>query len=271
MISVFYLKSKYMNKTSIYLKYVFPIVMTWLLLPASFASTEPLKGAIKGNNEITLLATDSQKKIDKLFDMKQVNLQNYLQESKRLEQLKIYNQQLMKQLDGQSSAITGLTQSIEDITVIERQITPLLLSMIRSLEAFISLDVPFNEQERKERITFLKEMMKRGDISVAEQFRQVFESYQIEVEYGATIEASKGSVDIRGLPTNVEFLRVGRIVYLYRTFDNKKFGAWNERKKRWEKLSKEYAGDIQRAFKVANKQTAPEMLILPVAYAEKVE
>ena len=60
-------------------------------------------------------------------------------------------------------------------------------------------------------------MMERSDVTAAEKFRRVIEGYQIENDYGRTIEAYKGSTDINGNQLEVDFLRIGRVALLYQT------------------------------------------------------
>ena len=44
----------------------------------------------------------------------------------------------------------------------------------------------------------VEEVAHRVDVTVAEKFRQVLEAYQVELEYGRTIEAYTGTVDVDG-------------------------------------------------------------------------
>ena len=60
-------------------------------------------------------------------------------------------------------------------------------------------------------------MMERSDVSSAEKFRRVIEAYQIENDYGRTIEAYKGTVPINGNPQEVDFLRIGRVSLAYQS------------------------------------------------------
>ena len=59
--------------------------------------------------------------------------------------------------------------------------------------------------------------MANPDVNDAEKFRKVTEAYQIENDYGRTIEAYRGTVDINGNQQEVDFLRIGRISLSYQT------------------------------------------------------
>ena len=84
-----------------------------------------------------------------------------------------------------------------------------------------------------ERIAFLRANLDRSDVSIAEKFRQVLEAYKIENEYGRKIDAYKGSIEIEGVERDVNFLRVGRISFLYQTTDTEMSGAWDQASRSW--------------------------------------
>ena len=103
-----------------------------------------------------------------------------------------------------------LNASMDKVSVIERQITPLMIRMITGLEQFVGLDVPFLKDERAKRISSLKQMMDRADINSSEKFRRLLEAYQVEVDYGRTIEAYTALQSVDGQEREVDFLRIGR-------------------------------------------------------------
>ena len=110
--------------------------------------------------------------------------------------------------------------------------------------------------------------MERSDVSVAEKFRKVMEAFQIENEYGRTIESYKGSLEVGGASREVEFLRVGRTALLYQTIDAEIFGMWDQEQAAWVPLSAEYRNQIRNGIKMAHKQIAPNLLTLPISAPE---
>jgi hypothetical protein len=145
---------------------------------------------------------------------------------------------------------------------------PLMDRMIAGLEQFVALDVPFLEEERKNRVQNLQSLLERQDVSVAEKFRRVMEAYQIENEYGRTIENYKGSLEIGGLVREVDFLRIGRVTLVYQTTDGQSQGVWDQGSGQWVALGSEYRNRIRQGLRVARRQIAPELLLLPVPAPE---
>lgn len=210
----------------------------------------------------------AQDQIDKLGDQTHDIASNYKQVIKVVDGLKIYNGLLQKQVDNQVSEMTALADSIDKVSLIERQIVPLMVRMLDSLDEFIRLDVPFLEDERSERLLRLRGMMERSDVTAAEKFRRIIEAYEIENDYGRTIEAYKGSLDVAGKRRQVDYLRVGRVVLLYQTVGGEHTGAWEQAARRWVSLAPEqYKTDVAKGLRIARKQVAPDLLVLPIAAA----
>jgi len=200
-----------------------------------------------------------QKRVDDL-------LAEYNTLAKVVDGLKTYNSLLQRQVDNQQAEMQALSESIDNVALIERQIIPMMTRMLDSLEEFIRLDTPFLMKERTERLERLRNMMERSDVSSAEKFRRVIEAYQIENDYGRTIEAYKGTVDINGSQQEVDFLRVGRIALAYQSVGGQYTGAWDPEQRTFVDLPPEkFKTQIAEGIRVARKQVAPDLLIVPVA------
>jgi len=186
--------------------------------------------------------------------------------AKVVDGLKTYNSLLQRQVDNQESEKAALAESIDNVALIERQIVPMMTRMLDSLEEFIRLDTPFLMKERTERLARLREMMERSDVTSAEKFRRVIEAYQIENDYGRTIEAYKGTVDINGTQQEVDFLRIGRVSLAYQSVGGQYTGAWDVEEGAYVELPPEkFKTQVAQGIRVARKQIAPDLLVVPVA------
>jgi hypothetical protein len=214
-------------------------------------------------------ARKSQQKIDRLADETRDLLEDYKTVNKQIDGLKVYNGRLQKQIDNQMARIGEIDESIDQVTVIQRQMTPLVIRMIDGLEKFVELDVPFHMEERRQRIAFLRANLDRSDVSVAEKFRQVLEAYKIEAEYGRKLDAYKGSVEIDGVERDVNFFRVGRIALLYQTTDTEISGAWDQDARDWVALDRgEYRNAIMKGLRIARKEASIDLMNLPIEAPE---
>ena len=195
-------------------------------------------------------------------------LNEYNTLSKVVDGLVTYNNLLQRQVNNQEEEKAALSESISNVALIERQIIPMMTRMLDSLEQFIALDTPFLLEERTERLERLRGMMERSDVSSAEKFRRVIEAYQIENDYGRTIEAYKGTVPINGNEQEVDFLRIGRVSLAYQSVGGAHTGAWDKDSNSWVELeASEFKNQIADGLRVARKQVAPDLLIVPVPAA----
>jgi hypothetical protein len=228
-----------------------------------------LDAVLKVGEAKNVAARKSQAKVDKLADETRDLLTDYKTVMKQIDGLEVYNARLQRQIDNQMVRIEEIDDSIDQVTVISRQMTPLIIRMIDGLEKFVELDVPFHMEERQQRIAFLRANLDRSDVSVAEKFRQVLEAYKIENEYGRKIDAYKGSVEIDGTERDVNFLRVGRIALLYQTTDTEISGAWDQASRSWVPLERgEYRNAIMKGLRIARKEASIDLMNLPVAAPE---
>jgi len=251
------------------------------VLIAVLVSTATLAGTVAAVQASTLdsvlqvgksknnAARKSQAKIDRLADETRDLLSDYKTVVKQVDGLKVYNARLQKQIDNQMLRITEIDASIDQSTIISRQMTPLVIRMIDGLQKFVELDVPFHMDERQQRIAFLRANLDRSDVTVAEKFRQVLEAYKIENEYGRKIDAYKGSVEIDNVERDVNFFRVGRIALLYQTTDTEISGAWDQSSRSWVPLDRgEYRNAIMKGLRIARKEASIDLINLPVAAPE---
>lgn len=212
-------------------------------------------------------AKRSQAKIDDLTEETRRLLNEYKTVLKEVEGLKVYNRQLEKQIGNQEQEMVQLAASIDEVTIIERQITPLMLRMIDGLEQFVELDAPFLLDERLGRVERLREMMDRADVAVSEKFSQVFRAFQIENEYGRTMETYPTTIQIDGIDRKVDILKVGRIALVYQTPDGAETGMFNPGTREYESVDNSYQASVRQGIRMARQQASIDMLSLPVVGA----
>ncbi len=242
---------------------------TALSLCTLFANANPLSQAINTDATMHTRAVKSQSKINALDDRTRKMLEQYRSITHQTKTLLTYNAYLKDLLDSQEAEKASLEQQLQEIEITQREIVPLILNMQTSLEQFVQLDLPFLPKERQQRIASLKSMMTRADVTNAEKFRRLIEAYQIENNYGNTIEAYRANIELNGVISSVDFLRLGRIALYYQRLDASETGFWNKTEKRWEPLANKYRNAIRYGLRIARKEAAPDLLTLPVSAASE--
>lgn len=236
--------------------------------PSLAQQDQYLEPVVNEAAKINESAAGSQQKINKMTDQIDSKLQQFKVLNKEIEGLNVYNSQLRKQIENQLAEMQDLNGAIDEVSVIERQITPLMMRMIEGLKQFVALDIPFLPEERSRRLADLEALMDRADVAPSEKFRRVMEAYQVEMDYGRTLEAYSGLHTVEGQERDVDFLRVGRTALVYQTRDASMQGIWNKQTRQWEELPDSYRSQVTKGLRMAKKQLAPDLLMLPVALTD---
>ncbi|MCB1757450.1 MAG: DUF3450 domain-containing protein [Gammaproteobacteria bacterium] len=208
---------------------------------------------------------NTQEKINALNDETKSMLDKYKSVIRESETYTTYNRQLSEIIQSQNDELASLNQQIDEIDVTSREVMPLMERMIDALDAFVEQDLPFLPQERQQRIAGLKRNLIKADLTVAEKYRKILEAYQIEIEYGRTLEAYAGELDGKQL----EFVRLGRTALFYQSLDKTQVGVWNKHQRTWQTVEdSEVQQSVSNAIKIARKQRSPELLTV---LASKIE
>jgi hypothetical protein len=229
---------------------------------------EDLRDAMQQQEESVEASARVQDRIDALDDETRNMLNEYRQTMSQLNDLNAYNAQLERLVATQQVELADYERQFREIEVTKRRILPLIQRMIEVLAEFVAIDVPFLEEERTMRIAELEKLMERPDVPTSEKYRRVTEAYQIELEYGHTIEAYEAEIEVEGDTRTVAFLRYGRLGLYYMTLDGQEIGYWNNEQDRWVRLGDEYRQSLDRAIRIARKQLPPDLTRLMVRAPE---
>jgi hypothetical protein len=230
----------------------------------SEAPTATAGDALDQAQSYQTIAGRSQARVEDLDDAALAMLSQYNGEVDRYEDLRTYNDNLRELLASQRAEKERLNAELAGIEIVRQEIVPLMVQMIDVLDSFVALDQPLLIDERTSRVESLRRNLTRSDVDLAERYRRIIEAYQIEAEYGQTIEAYEGPIVIDDRELTVDFLRVGRIGLYYLSLDRAEGGIWNPAEKRWTPLAENYLDDLDLAVRMARKQAPPNLMDLPM-------
>ena len=244
---------------------IFPCLLLFAL-PCN-AGTGEFEKAQQQHRKTIQQGVRSQQKIESVDEKIQALQEKIKTHQRQLETLGKYNQRMEKLITHQSQELARLDVETKRVTHLDREMLPLVESMLDNLETFIASDLPFLPKERSERLASLRAMLDRADVSVAEKFRRSLEAYQIESEFGRTLEVYQGQ--LAETDRVVDFLRIGRNMFFYKSQNNKEIARWDNKQKTWLNMDKRYHREIRKAYLIAKNQRAPELLLLPMPKAEQ--
>jgi hypothetical protein len=214
-------------------------------------------------------AQKSQARINKLADETDELVGKFKQVSKNIEGVEVFNAQMAKTLENQRAKLAELQTSVGQVSVIQRQIQPLIEEMLASIEQFIQLDAPYRKEERLKRVQAVRGLMSEANITAAEKFRQVLEIYNVESEYARKVDTYSTELDLNGQKLAVDVVSVGRVALMYQTDDGSQTGAWDKQAKQWVELDAgQYKKSVRNVIRMAQKKAQNDIVFLPVAAPE---
>jgi hypothetical protein len=208
-------------------------------------------------------AVASQERVTALSEETRDMLLQYRQYLRETQSLHEYGEQLAAQVRSQQDEIEFVKQQLVEVETTAREVLPLMQKMLDTLDRFVKLDLPFQLEERRRRVASLRESMDRADVTISEKYRRIVEAYQIEAEYGRTLEAYQGELGEGPEARTVRYLRLGRVALMYQTLDGEETGYWDSQQKRWVE-DNSYRSAVRLGFAVADKASAPDLLVAPV-------
>ena len=236
------------------------VSLSALSVQGSTNTDKVVKEKVSSGND----ARNSQRRINSIADDTETALLNYRRTLKQIENAKSYNQTLRNMIQSQQEEMVSMEKQIVSIEETKSGLVPLMTRMNDNLKSFVALDMPFLKDERSKRIGDLALMMNKADISTSEKFRRILEGYQIENEYGRTIEAYRGIQKRDGNDLTVDFLRIGRVALVYQSLDANVAAFWDQETKTWVDLGSEYRKSIRQGLRMARKQAAPQLIKMPI-------
>lgn len=243
---------------------------TWLVAATLLGTAGPLqsqglKAVVQTSQQTVDEGAASQKRVDQLDAQTQSLVNDYRANLKQLEQLQRYNASQRRQIDAQEREMVSLNADIDSISGLQRSVQPLTEDMLAGLQKLVTGDLPFQQGERRERVERLKRLMDDPSQSNAQRYRLIIEAYQIENEYGRTIEAYRGDIEVDGTKyQNAEFLRIGRLSLVFKTDDDSTLKIFDPKAGAWIDLDDNFLPHVRIGLRMAKELVAPDLLTVPV-------
>jgi hypothetical protein len=250
------------------MKHIYKIVLIQSFIVFEIYSQEIVDKTIDLSVQSSSLSIDAQEKIEELDEISKKVYFEYKDTLNEYKSLKNYDDQLSEIIDAQFTEISNINNQIDSLDDINIDILPLLKTMTNTLRKVVNLDIPFLKEQRIERVNNLDELLLRADITTAEKFRKVFEAYQIEANFGKTIENYPGYIMLNGDEVAVDFFRLGRLGLYYRTPNGKETGFWNLNTNDWSHEGSSLNDAIKVALDISNRQSPPNFITLPLKPVE---
>lgn len=227
----------------------------------------PLDQALQVARQSTQQGAQAQDQINDVAASADDLERQYLALQSQIEDQEVFVQQQEVFLQSQDVEISELQRQLERVDTLEATLTPMLLEMAVALEDFIASDLPFQTELRQSRLDNIQTLLGDATVSPAETYRVILNAYEIEASYGRSLRVYEDTVDVEGEPAQVKFLQIGRVA-LIRVFQSGSrqgdMQMMTKDNQEWRDLPGGYAGNVQRAIRIGEEVTTPEVFIAPL-------
>ncbi len=186
----------------------------------------------------------------------------YLAVNEQIKSQRVAIEQKNVFLRSQANELNALESQLERVGNIERDLTPMLLEMFNALEDFIGGDMPFLTDVRAGRLDRIRRDLGDAAISPAEKYRVLLNAYEIESAYGRSLNVYSEEVLIDGIPQEASILQMGRIA-LIRAVEGS-YEVMTHDNRAWRPVPGSMTANVQRAFRIANEVTTPDIFVAPL-------
>jgi hypothetical protein len=238
--------------------------------PAAAANPKALDLLLAQQSAADQAGKAAQDQIDQLDDQTQQMASKYARALELTASVNKYNAHLMEQVAAQRTELKSIEAQLATIETTSRDVFPLMEKMVDMLAQFVAADMPFKIEERTKRVETLKGLMDRADVSVSEKYRRILEAYQIEMEYGRTLDDYPANIGEGADAKAADIVRLGRVALMYQIPDGSDAGYWDTAQNKWVS-DMAYANDIKNSVRVAKKLGAPDLLWVPLPAPVEVQ
>lgn len=227
------------------------------------AAHAQLDQALQVARQSTQEGARAQQEINDVADRAGDLEREYLALRQQIEDQRVFVEQQEVFLRSQANELEALQFQLERVSTIERDLTPMLLEMYVALEEFIASDLPFQSDVRQARLDNIQQLLGDAAVPPAEKYRVILNAYEIEAAYGRSLRTYGEQVSVDGVPNEVNVLQFGRVA-LVRIFQDGSLEIMTKTNPEWRPLSGSHANNVQRALRIAQEVTTPDVFVAPL-------
>jgi len=222
-----------------------------------------LDDAMRTAKASTAASAASQQSVESLDDQADNMARDYSALLQQKDNLDLFVARQDLYLESQNSEMDSLREQLQTIEATKQGMVPMMLKMAVELEDTIKADYPFELGNRLNRIEEIKSVLVDPALTPVDQYRKLLTAYQIEVSYGQGVGSYEGPHPTDANQT-VDFIRFGRVAFVYMTKDESEISRYNLGNGTWEQVEGKIALEMRQAIRMARGEARMDMLRIPV-------
>ncbi|MFZ7110650.1 MAG: DUF3450 domain-containing protein [Desulfatiglandales bacterium] len=243
------------------------ILGLWIFLFLSFPAfaEDPRPGLVMNHVvEAVTHSADAGQKARKWSQRKQ-NLLDQLRELElKNEWTKFQIERHYNWIRNETQAVALLQERLLQLEEVRVDLDPLIEVLYARLEAVIRNDLPFLEEERNRRLSFLRQELDNSKAGLGHRLGRMLEVLQIEALYGQSVDAKEVVATIDGLQRQVTTFRLGRLALFRVTQDNQIVQRFDKKDKTWITIPEASSRELRKAVDIASKKRVTSVVELPI-------
>ncbi len=231
------------------------------------SASAQLDEALREARQSTQSSAASQQTVERLDDEAGDMQREYSALLQRKDSLDIFVKRQELYLESQTDEIASLREQLTTVEQTKQDLVPMMIRMAVALEEEIRKDYPFNVERRLGDVHRVMENLSDPSIPPVEQYRQILTAYQNEVTYGQGVNSYEGPHPEDAQRT-VDFLRFGRVAFVYMTKEEDEIRFYDLGSNSWESVDSGLALQMRQAIRMAKGEATQGMVSVPVKIAQ---
>ena len=175
-------------------------------------------------------------------------------------------------LAAEQQNILILQQNMREAQQTRDQLAPFLEVLYADLENHIIQDLPFQEEERRRRLDFIRGTLDDPAAGLSDKIGRLLEAMQVELDYGYTVDVTEAIIEQDGHKEQAIIFRLGRLTMFRLLEGGTHAQRYNRVSKNWDDIADDAVKPIVYAIEIARKNRVTSILSLPIGtFAELAE
>ena len=234
---------------------------------AQAANAQSLDQALREASQSTAASAAAQREVEALDDQAGDAQREYSALLQRRDSLDIFVKRQELYLESQTDEIASLREQLNTVEQTKQDLVPMMIRMAVDLRNEIKNDYPFNLEHRLASVDRVMANLSDPAVAPVEQYRQILTAYQNEVTYGQGVNSYEGPHPEDAQRT-VDYLRFGRVAFVYMTKDEREIKFYDLESKGWLDVDTDLALQMRQAIRMAKKEATQSIVTIPVKLAQ---
>lgn len=230
---------------------------------AHAANAQTLDQALIEAKQSTAASAAAQRQVENLDDQAGDAQREYSALLQRRDSLDIFVKRQELYLESQTDEIASLREQLNTVEQTKQDLVPMMIRMAVDLRNEIKNDYPFNLENRLAAVDRVMANLSDPAVAPVEQYRQILTAYQNEVTYGQGVNSYEGPHPDDAKRT-VDYLRFGRVAFVYMTKDESEIKFYDLESKGWVEVDSGLALQMRQAIRMANDEATQSIVSIPV-------